>query len=112
MNIQEKIAGTAKISASGDTALFEGEIDMQNPSDFLNPFFEDIASQMTKTVRLDFTLLEYLNSSGIKCIVSFVLSRPDNSQVIFVVDNNKSWQKTSFEVIQSLDEENISIQEA
>jgi len=111
MNIKEKIDGSAKLSASGDIAKFEGEIDMQNPSIFLSPFFDEITEQMQEIVTLDFTALEYLNSSGIKCIVSFVLSKPDNSQVTFLVDNDKSWQKTSFEVIQSLDEENIIIQE-
>jgi len=111
MNIEERISGSAKLSASGDTAIFTGEIDMRSPSDFLSPFFDEIAVQMGELVRLDFTPLEYLNSSGIKCIVSFVLSKAEGSRIIFVVDNNKSWQKTSFEVIQSLDEGNIIIEE-
>jgi len=111
MNIHENVIGTASISAMGDTAVFKGEIDMQNPGDYLVPFFDEIIKQMDGPIRLDFTCLDYLNSSGIKCIVSFVLSKQENHQVIFMVDREKSWQKTSFEVIQSLDEDNILIEE-
>ncbi len=111
MNIKESIVGTARISAKDNTATLSGEIDMQTPGDYLNPFFKEVIQQMDGDVRLDFTCLEYLNSSGIKCIVSFVLSKPDDHRITFIVDKKKSWQKTSFEVIQSLDEDNIFIQE-
>lgn len=111
IDIPEEIHGSATISATNDTAVLKGEIDDAEPGIFLTPFFNKIKTQMGNRVKLDFSLLEFLNSSGIKCIVSFVMGKHPGTQVIFVTDPGKTWQKTSLEVIQSLDEDNIFIEE-
>ncbi len=66
---------------------------------------------MEDKVTLDFSELEFINSSGIKCIVSFILEKDESSKVIFLIDSSKSWQEKTLEVIQSLDEDNIEIVE-
>ena len=110
IKITEETHDRVTLSAADDTAILKGEIDVAKPGNILNPFFDKIKDQMDEQVRLDFTNLDFLNSSGIKCIVSFVMGKKPGSKVVFVVDSNKTWQETSLEVIQSLDEDNISIE--
>ncbi len=110
VNIPEETHKNAVLFASGDTAVISGEIDDADPGLFLTPFFDKIKNQMDDVIRLDFTRLDFLNSSGIKCIVSFVMDKNPGTRVVFVTAPDKTWQKTSLEVIQSLDEDNISIE--
>jgi len=111
IHISEQIINRSSLSGKGDTIYLKGEIDDVDPGVFLTPFFDLAKAQMDDVIRMDFTSLEFLNSSGIKCIVSFVMDKKPGSKIIFVTDRNKTWQKTSLEVIQSLDEDNISIEE-
>lgn len=111
IDIPEQTYNKALISGNQDTLYLKGEIDDVNPGNFLTPFFETAKEQMDQVIRIDFTNLEFLNSSGIKCIVSFVMDKKPGTQIVFVTDSDKTWQKTSLEVIQSLDEENIFIEE-
>lgn len=111
IHIPEKIISKSSLSGKGNTIYMKGEIDDVDPGVFLTPFFDLAKDQMDDIIRIDFTGLEFLNSSGIKCIVSFVMDKKPGSKIIFVTDPGKTWQKTSLEVIQSLDEDNISIEE-
>ena len=95
--------------ASDATVFFMGEIDSSDPSIYLIPFFDKVLEQMDSVVTLDVTALEFINSSGIKCFVSFILEKEPNSKVIFLIDDTKSWQEKTLEVIQSLDEEHIEL---
>ncbi|MCP3873144.1 MAG: hypothetical protein GY699_08330 [Desulfobacteraceae bacterium] len=76
----------------------------------MTPIFETVKEQMDQMVKIDLTKLEYLNSSGIKSIVSFVMGKDPKYKIIFIADSGKIWQKTSLEVIKSLDENNIVIE--
>lgn len=109
INIPEQIHDKAIISGDGDTIFLRGEIDDFDPGHFLTDFFETAKRQMDKVIKIDFTQLEFLNSSGIKCIVTFVMDKNPDSKIVFITDSSKTWQRTSLEVIQSLDEDNISI---
>lgn len=111
IKIDEQIHNKSIISGKGDTLYLKGEIDDVDPGVFLTEFFELAKSQMDQVIKIDFTELDFLNSSGIKCIVTFVMDKNPNSKIVFITDSTKTWQKTSLEVIQSLDEENISIEE-
>lgn len=111
LNIAKETHDHATLEAQGDTVVFSGELDSPNPGQFLTPFLSQVADQMGDKVRLDFSKLDFLNSSGIKCLVSFVLEKPPEAKVIFITDSAKTWQKTSFEVIQSLDEDSVLIEE-
>ena len=109
IDIPEQINDRAIISGTGDTLFLKGEIDHVDPGVFLRQFFETAKAQMDQSIRIDVSNLEFLNSSGIKCIVAFVMDKKPGSKIIFITDNGKTWQQTSLEVIQSLDEDNISI---
>ncbi|MCD4676821.1 MAG: hypothetical protein K8S18_12625 [Desulfobacula sp.] len=111
IHIPEQIHNKSSISGSGDTLFLKGEIDDVDPGVFLTQFFELAKEQMDQRIKINFTDLEFLNSSGIKCIVSFVMDKKPGSKIVFITDNSKTWQRTSLEVIQSLDEDNISIEE-
>ena len=111
IHIPEQIINKSILTGKGDTIYLKGEIDDADPVVLLAPFFDLAKDQMDDVIRIDFTGLEFLNSSGIKCIVSFVMDKKPGSKIIFVTDRGKTWQKTSLEVIQSLDEDNISIEE-
>jgi hypothetical protein len=111
IHIPERIINKSTLSGKGETIYLKGEIDDVDPGVFLTPFFDLAKDQMDSVIRIDFTGLEFLNSSGIKCIVSFVMDKKPGANIIFVTDRDKTWQKTSLEVIQSLDEDNISIEE-
>ena len=111
IHIPEKIINKTTLSGKGDTIYLKGEIDDVDPGVILTPFFDLAKDQMDDIIRIDFTGLEFLNSSGIKCIVSFVMDKKPGSKITFITDQGKTWQKTSLEVIQSLDEDNISIEE-
>ncbi len=111
IHIAEQIHNNSIISGSGDTLFLKGEIDDVDPGLFLTDFFRQARDQMDETIRIDFTGLNFLNSSGIKCIVTFVMEKSPDTKIVFVTDSSKTWQRTSLEVIQSLDEDNIAIEE-
>ncbi|MBN2536332.1 MAG: anti-sigma factor antagonist [Spirochaetales bacterium] len=111
INIPKKKYKRAVIYANGDTVVLEGEIDQSNPETFLEPFFKKASSLMTTFVYIDITGLEFLNSAGIKCILDFLMKRKSNSRVIIRTDRKKTWQRTAIDVIQSLDKENILLEE-
>lgn len=110
LTIPEETHDKFKFSASGDTVVLKGEIDVQDPGIILNPFFNKVLTQMDNSVRIDITELDFLNSSGIKVFVSFIMKKQPDAKVIIKVDKSKTWQMTSVEVVQSLDENNIILE--
>ncbi len=110
INISEETYGKVVLSAENDIAFLKGEIDTADPGEYLTPFFNKIIEQMDGTVKVNFTQLNFLNSSGIKCIVSFVMNKKSDDQVVFLTDKGKTWQKTSLAIIKSLDDEHVTIE--
>ena len=103
MNIDEIKKDNTVIFAKDDKVVLKGEIDQAKPGEFLNPFFENVISQMNDSVILDVQELEFMNSSGLKAIITFVMNRKKDSKLIIKVDMDKTWQKTSLKVVASLD---------
>jgi anti-anti-sigma factor len=108
-NIPKQTFDRATISVTGNTIVLEGDIDHNNPEIFLRPFFKKAANQLRESLVLDITNLEFLNSSGIKCMLDFLKSRAPDSKVIIKTDKRKTWQRNSMSVVKSLDEKNISL---
>ena len=111
LSIPQETYEKVTLSADNDTAIFEGKIDSANPDVFLTPFFDKIMEQMGEQVKFDVTRLFFLNSSGIKCIVRFIVNKNPDAKVIFITDKEKTWQRTSLSIIQTLDKKNISIED-
>ena len=110
LNIPEEKNGESIISASGDIVVLKGEINDINPHIFLSPFFEKVLKSMGKQLTIDVSGLDFINSSGMKSLVVFIMKRPP-SKIIIQSETSKSWQKTSLKILQSLDEENIQLTE-
>ncbi len=109
INITERKCGNAKIYANDDVLFFAGEIDCVDPSKYLTPFFKNVLENISSVITLNFENLEFINSSGIKCIVSFILEKDQETRAVFVIDPDKTWQIKTLEIVQSLDEDNIEI---
>ncbi|MBN1522927.1 MAG: hypothetical protein JW904_00480 [Spirochaetales bacterium] len=81
-----------------------GDIDMEDPSILLDPFFEKIHSGMIAQglaeVVADFKGLNFLNSSGIKAVAKWIMKLTDldeKTKYIIKILHNKdiTWQVTS-----------------
>lgn len=108
-DIPKQTHNRAGLSATGNTIVLEGEIDHNDPEVFIKPFFNKVLSQMHELLIIDIKNLEFINSSGIKCLLDFLKARPRNTRIIIKIDREKTWQQRSMELIQSLDKENISL---
>lgn len=89
---------------SGVGVSFVGDIDMQDPGVILDPLFDKIhqgcLSKGITQVKLDFTQLTFLNSSGIKSIAKWIMKLvdlPEGKKYTIAIVHNKdiTWQVTS-----------------
>lgn len=97
-----------EINVSGDTIVFKGSIDCPAPGTFLNPFFKDLNKQIVssamKAVKVDLTNLNFLNSSGIKEFVDWVmglsaLSEAEQYTIEIVTNPDQIWQESSISTL-------------
>jgi hypothetical protein len=82
-----------------------GQSVARDPSAVLNPFFESLSRYGSKTrdLDLDFRSLEYMNSSTLKPILTFVQAASSAYRSVGVrYDSQKSWQRLSFKLLQAL----------
>ena len=81
MQISTVQAAGGKISlrVEADTVFMAGEIDQLSPREFMAGFFEIVhnmaLSESLAEVKVDVTKLVFLNSSGIKEFLSWILQR-------------------------------------
>jgi hypothetical protein len=102
------------------TVIFDGSIDIQEPQYVLEDYFNLIHTKMIekglKTVYCDFNKLHYINSSGIKCLLKWILKNYqglDQNQkyaYIFIIDDNMKWQADGIGFLKKIAPELISIQ--
>ncbi|HOJ63926.1 MAG TPA: hypothetical protein PLE45_05845 [Spirochaetota bacterium] len=90
---------------------FYGMIDIKDSFGVLDPYFHQIHNEVVKNnikeIKLDFTELQFLNSSGIKSfinLISLIKSLPQEKQYIINAELNKSysWQQDCFKVLSVL----------
>lgn len=82
-----------------------GQSTARDPSSALTPFFESLARHASKTrdLDLDFRGLEYMNSSTLKPILTFVQASKEEYRTVLVrYDSQKGWQRLSFKLLQAL----------
>ncbi|HQM44311.1 MAG TPA: hypothetical protein PLC82_00555 [Smithellaceae bacterium] len=96
---------------NGILLAISGEIDMRDPSEFILPYLlrihDEAIAQKVKILSVDFRELSYVNSSGIKTIISWLMkskSLPsDQGYKVRIVQNSDiPWQESTFPVIQKL----------
>ncbi|HTH14074.1 MAG TPA: hypothetical protein VMB23_06740 [Spirochaetia bacterium] len=101
---QDKIKMELLDNAEGLKVTFVGDIDMEDPSIVLDPFFEKIHQGMVAKkipfIVADFTGLTFLNSSGIKAVAKWIMKLamlpPDQKYQIRIAHNKAiTWQVTS-----------------
>lgn len=82
---------------------FRGKSDSRNPADILGPFFKDLLEDDFKKLVVDFTGLEFINSSTIPPLVMFIRQLETKQiQSEFVYSGDVKWQVMTFNVLQKL----------
>jgi len=101
---QGKVTIDVADSVSGLTITIAGDIDMQDPSQILDPLFDKVhkgaMAAGLKTIVFDLKQLAFLNSSGIKAIAKWIMNlsaAPADKKYVIKILQNKgiSWQTTS-----------------
>lgn len=87
---------------------FTGNIDDANPGAFLDPALEDIHRQVLANkldeVDANFTDLSFLNSSGIKSLIKWIMRQtelPEDQKykIKFTYSSRITWQQTSLKAL-------------
>lgn len=100
--------GNVQLRGEGDTVLISGNIDSQAPSKFLMPFFKDVHNEVIskniKEIKLDIRKLNFLNSSGIKELVDWILkldTLPEEQKYVITILTNPEllWQESSISTL-------------
>jgi hypothetical protein len=108
--------GKVSLRADGETVFVAGEIDQLSPRDFMAGFLEIVHNmalgEELREVKVDVTALSFLNSSGIKEFLSWILRRnripPDRKyRINFLFDPAVSWQPITLPRLRDLDPEGI-----
>lgn len=95
----------------GIIVYFHGKINMQNPGAIFGPYFDELHQKIIdagiKNVIADFTDLQFLNSSGLKSIIRWIMndaSLDEDMQYGIKILYNKEigWQETSLTTFKDL----------
>jgi len=101
---QARVAIDVVDTPAGVGVAFEGDVDMQDPGEILDPLFDKVhggcLASGIKQVDLNFVKLNFLNSSGIKAIAKWIMKLADlgdeKRYVIRILHNREiTWQATS-----------------
>lgn len=105
-------SGKTSLRVDGETVFIAGEIDQLSPRDFMAGFLEIVHSMALSEglaeVKVDVTELSFLNSSGIKEFLSWILRRnripPEKKYKInFLFDPAVAWQPITLPRLRDLD---------
>ncbi len=101
---EEKYSAGLVNDATGLKVSFRGTISTVNPAAVLNPFVDAVHAQLSganlKDIRVDFTELEFCNSSGFKAFIHWIqrvqaLPEAQRYKLRFVSSPARKWQRTS-----------------
>ena len=97
-----------EIKFNNDTLVIAGSIDNRDPGKYLNPYFSqlhnDIVDSGIKEIKVDLTQLTFLNSSGIKEFVEWIMKieqLQENKQynLVFLTNSELLWQESSISTL-------------
>lgn len=116
----DKVSITVSDSQDAAEVKLVGEIDVEDPSQeikpFLNKLHEAIQAASFKNVNVDFLQLSFMNSSGIKELVNWIMKvnvlPPENKYKInLVYSKSITWQVSSLPVLQKLHPDVVEVKE-
>ncbi len=90
------------------TIRFKGKIDDADPGIFMDPTLEEIHGQIVVNalteVNADFTELSFLNSSGIKSLIKWIMRQTELAddqkyKINFLYSSRITWQQTSLKAL-------------
>ncbi len=102
---------SVEVSVKDNKIIFVGNIDDISPDEYLTPFIQQAndqaVSQGIKSIIVDITGLNFLNSSGIKVLVDWVIKiskLPDDKKytITFLCSSKFMWQEASISTIMFL----------
>ncbi len=105
------------MNAAGDKITISGSVEVADPGKIMGPFFKEahqsILANNVKAVDVDITNLTFLNSSGIKEFVDWVikleeLSDDQRYKINFQCNPELVWQESSISTIELLNSDYIS----
>jgi hypothetical protein len=108
--------GKVSLRVDGDTVFIAGEIDQMSPRDFMAGFLEIVHNMALgegiMEVKVDVTELMFLNSSGIKELLSWILRRnrialEKKYKINFLFDPSVAWHPVTLPRLRDLDPEGI-----
>jgi anti-sigma regulatory factor (Ser/Thr protein kinase) len=82
--------------------VWKGRSEDRQPSALLNPYFTGLLDELVgKEVNVDFTLLEYMNSSTVVPIINLIKNLEGKSiKSSIIYDKNQKWQAASFKALE------------
>lgn len=101
---EEKYSAGLVNDSTGLKVAFRGTISTVNPAAVLNPFVDAVHGQLSganvKEIRVDFTELEFCNSSGFKAFIHWIqrvqsLPEAQRYKLRFLSSPTRKWQRTS-----------------
>lgn len=109
--LHERVTLEVGDSAGGIVVSVVGDIDMEDPSVLLDPFFlelhEKAVRQGVRVVDVDFRKLRFLNSSGIKTLAKWAMMLAGTQEakryaIRMIHDKAVAWQATSLPTLSFL----------
>jgi len=100
----ERVTLEVTDSTMGVLVSIAGDIDMQDPSRLLDPFFlklhQSAVQMAVDTIEVDFRQLNFLNSSGIKALAKWAMMLSQipaetRYKIRFLHNKGATWQTTS-----------------
>ena len=101
---EEKYSAGLATDATGLKVVFRGTISTVNPAAVLNPFVDAVHAQLAaanlKEIRVDFSELEFCNSSGFKAFIHWIqkvqaMPEAHRYRIRFISSPVRKWQRTS-----------------
>lgn len=102
------INNNCKLKLMNHTVTISGVIDELNPGEYLKPFFEEVHNSVIKeneifndkaikNLVVDIKMLDFINSSGIRELVKWILkitklSEDQQYKLQFKINKNLNWQ--------------------
>jgi len=100
-----------ELSNGNFSAVLEGAVDVENPAAQLKPYLDALheaaAAKQVAEVVLDFRPLTFMNSSGIKQFVAFILKDAQTGadkqyKIRVLYDQGVTWQASSLPILKKL----------